>query len=81
MYQINHNIKINSTRQTMEQTKPTKRQIFEAFTKVVDDDKSPEIKGLILGAIQNSKEKYGTNYLEEATNETFSKKLGRLLQL
>jgi hypothetical protein len=65
----------------MEQLKHSKYQIFEAFTKVVNNDNSPEIEVLMLDVIQNSKEKWGTNYLEEVANKGLWQQLNRFFQL
>lgn len=63
--------------------KPSKEQVFEAFTNVVGYEYkySDELEKLMLDAIQHSKEEEGTDHLKEIMNDTIWKKIGRMLQL
>ena len=67
----------------MKQTKPSKEQVFEAFTNVIGFERkySDEIELLMLKAIQDYKGEHGTDYLHKVMTDTVWKKIGRLLQL
>ncbi len=69
----------------MNQPKPTKEQVFKAFTEVFmygyEHKYSDELEALMLKTIQAHKVKHGTDYLHKVMTDTIWKKIGRLLQL
>jgi len=67
----------------MKQAKPNKAQVFKAFADVIGYEYkySDEIEALMLKAIQEHKDEYGTDYLHKVMTDTIWKKIGRLFQL
>jgi hypothetical protein len=67
----------------MKQENPTKQQVFEAFTNIIEFEYniSDEIEVLMLDAIQTYKKENEIDYLHKMMTDTTWKKIGRLLQL
>ena len=63
--------------------KPSKKQVFEAFTDVVGYKYkySDEIEVLMLKTIEDHKNERGTDYLHKVMTDTIWKKIGRTLRL
>jgi len=63
--------------------KPSGRQVFEAYTKMVEYTglDYPEVEKEMLTALKNSKSNYRVNFLEKVTSDNIWKKFSRLFEL
>jgi len=59
--------------------KPSEEEVFEAYTNMVKNTglKHPEIRKMMLIALNNLKKEHGMDYLEKVTSDNIWKKIGR----